>query len=125
MILVLFRAILTIFQIPDAAGDPVTRTTAILSLICSLMSLTYGCMYIVRFGTMRTMLRASKWAEVWYYSTVYSLNDIVLSFRKHDELKPQSYGMYGFCLQCQLFGSLGKYNSTRTEDALQTIISGP
>lgn len=59
----LASAILTIFQIPDAAGDPVTRTTAILSLICSLMSLTYGCMYIVRFSTMRTMIRASKWAE--------------------------------------------------------------
>jgi len=70
VILASFRAILTIFQIPDAAGDPVTRTTAILSLICSLVSLTYGCMYIVRFGTMRTMLRASRWAEVGYNSTV-------------------------------------------------------
>ncbi|KAJ3560866.1 hypothetical protein NP233_g10554 [Leucocoprinus birnbaumii] len=59
----LASAILTIFQIPDAAGDPITRTAAILSLICSLMSLTYGCMYIVRFSTMRTMIRASKWAE--------------------------------------------------------------
>ncbi|KXN91132.1 hypothetical protein AN958_02816 [Leucoagaricus sp. SymC.cos] len=59
----LASAILTIFQIPDAAGDPVTRTAAILSLICSLMSLTYGCMYIVRFSTMRSMVRASKWAE--------------------------------------------------------------
>jgi len=88
MILVPFRAILTIFQIPDAAGDPITRTAAILSLICSLMSLTYGCIYIVRFSTMRTMLRASKWAEVRYHSTVGSLNDIVSSFRKHDELKP-------------------------------------
>lgn len=58
------RAILTIFQIPDAAADPVTRSTAIVSLVCSLMSLTYGCMYIVRFAAMRSMLRASKWAEV-------------------------------------------------------------
>ncbi|KAG6833008.1 hypothetical protein H0H87_012594 [Tephrocybe sp. NHM501043] len=59
-----FRAILTMFQIPSAADDPVTRTVALLSLICALMSLSYGCMYIVRFGTMRSMFRAAKWAEV-------------------------------------------------------------
>ncbi|KAF5371506.1 hypothetical protein D9615_009585 [Tricholomella constricta] len=59
----LSSAILTIFQIPSAADDPVTRTAALLSLICALMSLSYGCMYIVRFGTMRSMYRASKWAE--------------------------------------------------------------
>lgn len=52
------------FQIPSAADDPVTRTAALLSLICALMSLSYGCMYIVRFGTMRSMYRASRWAEV-------------------------------------------------------------
>ena len=28
------------------------------------MSLSYGIMYIVRFGTMRSMYRASRWAEV-------------------------------------------------------------
>ncbi|KDR71033.1 hypothetical protein GALMADRAFT_801755 [Galerina marginata CBS 339.88] len=59
----LASAILTIFQIPDAADDPVTRTFALLSLICALMSLSYGCMYIVRFGTMRSMFHASRWAE--------------------------------------------------------------
>ena len=57
-------AIITMFQIPDAEGDPLTRTTALLSLVCALMSLSYGCMYIVRFGTMRSMYRASRWAEV-------------------------------------------------------------
>ncbi|KAH9483258.1 hypothetical protein JR316_0005362 [Psilocybe cubensis] len=59
----LASAILTIFQIPEAAEDPVTRTLALLSLICALMSLSYGCMYIVRFGTMRSMFHASRWAE--------------------------------------------------------------
>ncbi|KAG6910183.1 hypothetical protein DXG01_012632 [Tephrocybe rancida] len=59
----LLSAILTMFQIPSAADDPVTRTVALLSLICALMSLSYGCMYIVRFGTMRSMFRAAKWAE--------------------------------------------------------------
>ena len=51
------------FQIPYAATDPVTRNAALLSLICALMSLSYGCIYIVRFGTMRSMYRASRWAE--------------------------------------------------------------
>ncbi|KAK0455722.1 uncharacterized protein EV420DRAFT_1552868 [Desarmillaria tabescens] len=59
----LLTAILTMFQIPNAASDPITRTAALLSLICALMSVSYGCMYIVRFGTMRTMYRASRWAE--------------------------------------------------------------
>ncbi len=57
-------AILTMFQIPNAASDPLTRTAALLSLICALWSLSFGCIYIVRFGTMRTMYRASRWAEV-------------------------------------------------------------
>ncbi|KAF9040780.1 hypothetical protein BJ165DRAFT_1492109 [Panaeolus papilionaceus] len=59
----LASAILTIFQVPEAADDPVTRTLALLSLVCALMSLSYGCMYIVRFGTMRSMFHASRWAE--------------------------------------------------------------
>lgn len=59
----LASTILTIFQIPDAEDDPVTRTAALLSLICVLMSLSYGCMYIVRFGMMRNMFHASRWAE--------------------------------------------------------------
>ena len=60
--------ILNIFQITEAADDPVTRTAALLSLICALMSLTYGCMYIVKFGMMRNMFHASRWAEVSIFS---------------------------------------------------------
>ncbi|KAF8581990.1 hypothetical protein K439DRAFT_1352353 [Ramaria rubella] len=59
----LLTAILTIFQIEGASTAPVIRTTAFLSLICALMSLVYGCVYILRFGTMKSMYRASKWAE--------------------------------------------------------------
>ncbi|KAF5374277.1 hypothetical protein D9758_004578 [Tetrapyrgos nigripes] len=59
----LLSAILTIFQVPDAATDPLTRTAALLSLISAIMSISYGCMYIVRFGAMRSMYRASRWAE--------------------------------------------------------------
>jgi hypothetical protein len=63
-------AILTLFQIPSAASDPVTRTPALLSLMCALMSLSYGCIYIVRFGSMRSMYKASRWAEVNLYSRI-------------------------------------------------------
>ncbi|THH17593.1 hypothetical protein EW146_g3262 [Bondarzewia mesenterica] len=45
----LLSAIMTIFQIPSALNDPLTRTAALLSLVCALMSLSYG---------------ASRWAEV-------------------------------------------------------------
>lgn len=58
------RAILTMFQIEDAAQDPVTRTAALVSLVCALMSLCYGVLFIVRFGTMRSMYKAFRWADV-------------------------------------------------------------
>jgi len=56
-------AIITMFQVPEMAYDPVTRTAALISLVCALMSLAFGCLFIIRFGTMRTMHRASNWAE--------------------------------------------------------------
>ncbi|KAH9950174.1 hypothetical protein B0H21DRAFT_776957 [Amylocystis lapponica] len=59
----LCTAILTIFQVDAAANDPFTRSAALFSLIFALMSLSYGCIYIVQFGTMRSMDRASRWAE--------------------------------------------------------------
>ncbi|KAF7799967.1 hypothetical protein EIP86_011210 [Pleurotus ostreatoroseus] len=59
----LCTALLTMFQIPDAAGDPITRWAALFSLIFAIMSLTYGCIYIVQFGAMRSMYKASRWAE--------------------------------------------------------------
>jgi len=57
-------AILTILQIDSAANDPVTRYSALLSMICALMSLLYGCIYIIRFGTMRKTYKAAEWAQV-------------------------------------------------------------
>jgi hypothetical protein len=65
------RAILTLFQIQDAASDPLTRTAALCSLVSALMSLSYGIMYIIRFGNMRSMYRASRWAEVNILSLVW------------------------------------------------------
>ncbi|KAJ6457414.1 hypothetical protein C8R47DRAFT_995776 [Mycena vitilis] len=58
----LMSAILTMLQI-EAASHPITRTSAVFSLICALMSLLYGCMYIIRFGTMRKMHKASSFAN--------------------------------------------------------------
>lgn len=52
------------FQNTQIAQDPVTRTAALLSLTSALMSLSFGCIYIVRFGTMRSMYKATRWAEV-------------------------------------------------------------
>lgn len=52
------------FQVPEMAYDPITRTAALMSLVCALMSLAFGCLFIIRFGTMRSMHRASTWAEV-------------------------------------------------------------
>ncbi|KAF8883319.1 hypothetical protein CPB84DRAFT_1850966 [Gymnopilus junonius] len=58
----LLSAILTILQIQSAASDPITRYTALFSLICALISLLFGCMYIIRFGSMRKTYKAAEWA---------------------------------------------------------------
>lgn len=56
-------AILTMFQV-DGSNEPVMRTAALIALVCALWSLTFGCMYILRFSTMKSMHKASRWAEV-------------------------------------------------------------
>ncbi|KAF8509637.1 hypothetical protein JB92DRAFT_2729700 [Gautieria morchelliformis] len=74
----LMTAILTILQIIGESTTAVIRTSAFLSLICALMSLLYGCVYILRFGTMRSMYRASKWAEDAHLATSFLWNVWVL-----------------------------------------------
>ncbi|KAF5313564.1 hypothetical protein D9611_010192 [Ephemerocybe angulata] len=59
----LLSAILTILQIEAAAANPLTRYTALTSLVCAFMSLLYGCIYIIRFGTMRKAYKAAEWAN--------------------------------------------------------------
>ncbi|OAX34449.1 hypothetical protein K503DRAFT_774526 [Rhizopogon vinicolor AM-OR11-026] len=59
----LLSAILSMFQNTQMSQDPVVRTAALLSLTSALMSLSFGCVYIVRFGTMRSMYKATRWAE--------------------------------------------------------------
>ncbi|KAJ2916657.1 hypothetical protein MD484_g3730, partial [Candolleomyces efflorescens] len=59
----LLSAILTILQIDAAAASPISRYSALMSLICAFMSLLYGCIYIIRFGTMRKTHKAAEWAN--------------------------------------------------------------
>ncbi|KAF8806754.1 hypothetical protein BYT27DRAFT_7101379 [Phlegmacium glaucopus] len=58
----LLTAILTVLQIQSAAEDPLIKYTALLSLMCALMSLLFGCIYIIRFGSMRKTYKAAEWA---------------------------------------------------------------
>lgn len=84
------------FQVPEMAYDPVTRTVALVSLVCALMSLSFGCLFIIRFSTMRNMNRASNWAEVSYIKAgnAHAPESIDRRRKKHGR---QSYGMYGSC----------------------------
>ncbi|TFK72084.1 hypothetical protein BDN72DRAFT_378687 [Pluteus cervinus] len=59
----LLSAIVSILQIDSASGDPITRTAALISLVCALMSLLYGCMYSIRFYDMRKPHKAAQWAQ--------------------------------------------------------------
>ncbi|KAF5372319.1 hypothetical protein D9615_009240 [Tricholomella constricta] len=59
----LLSVILTTLQLDAAIADPITRTAGLLALICSMMSLLYGCLYILRFNTMRRTHKAAEWAQ--------------------------------------------------------------
>ncbi|GJJ07955.1 hypothetical protein Clacol_002162 [Clathrus columnatus] len=59
----LLTAVLAILQIEGVSRSLVIRSSASLSLICGLMSLVYGGVYILRFATMKSMYRAFIWAE--------------------------------------------------------------
>lgn len=69
----LLSAILSMFQNQEMAYDPLVRTTALLSLTCALMSLLYGCVYIVRFATMKSMYKATRWAQETQRTTTFIL----------------------------------------------------
>ncbi|KAF8815767.1 hypothetical protein BYT27DRAFT_7155352 [Phlegmacium glaucopus] len=58
----LLAAVLTMLQIQSAAEDPLTRYTALFSLLCALISLIFGCMFVVLFSSMRRIHRAADWA---------------------------------------------------------------
>ncbi|KAJ3569976.1 hypothetical protein NP233_g4708 [Leucocoprinus birnbaumii] len=58
----LLSGVVTIFQIDGASSDPITRYMAFWSLISALLSLMYGCFFIVRFSNMRRVYKATEWA---------------------------------------------------------------
>lgn len=58
----LLSGILTIFQIEGVNSDPLTRSASLCSLNCALLSLLYGCFFIIRFSGMRRVYRAAEWA---------------------------------------------------------------
>ncbi|VDB92438.1 unnamed protein product [Peniophora sp. CBMAI 1063] len=59
----LSASILTLLSLGGTADDPITRTAAVISLLCSIWSIIYASMYIVRFGPMRKMYKAASWAK--------------------------------------------------------------
>jgi len=67
----LLSAIMTMFQINDATVQAITRPASLISLICAVWSLIYGGVYILRFGTMRSMYKASRWALEAQRSEIY------------------------------------------------------
>ncbi|KAJ6549696.1 hypothetical protein B0H19DRAFT_873234, partial [Mycena capillaripes] len=60
----MLSAIRTMLQIDAVAADPISRATALISLVCALMSLLFGSLYIIRFAAMRKMYKAVCWADV-------------------------------------------------------------
>ncbi|KJA16013.1 hypothetical protein HYPSUDRAFT_172005, partial [Hypholoma sublateritium FD-334 SS-4] len=58
----LLSAILSLLQIESAINDPVTVYLSLISMICALMSLIYGCLYIIQFGSMKKVSKAAMWA---------------------------------------------------------------
>lgn len=59
----LIGALLTVFQIEEAQYVPSTRTCALISLSTALLSLLFGGIYIIRFGTMRPLRKAIIWVD--------------------------------------------------------------
>ena len=79
---------MTILQIESAAANPLTRFSALLSLVCAFMSLIYGCLYIIRFGTMRKTHKAAEWANVSEYSS--HVHSATSSADSHDSTSQES-----------------------------------
>lgn len=59
----LLSAIVAILQIEPAFNDPIVHYAALFSLVSALMNLMFGCMYILRFNTMRAPHKAVQWAR--------------------------------------------------------------
>ncbi|KAK2464811.1 hypothetical protein APHAL10511_003229 [Amanita phalloides] len=75
----LLTAILTLFQLPGVGTDPVLRNTSFLSLIYALLCLLYGCVYVIRFGSLRSISKGLGWvceaeqsnSDIWWSIWVF------------------------------------------------------
>lgn len=110
---------MTLLQIEDAASDYVTRYIALLSLVCALVSLVYGCIYIVRFGTMRKPHKAAEWALVRLFISIKEVDEPC--FRKRNNERQILGGMPGSCWLCPPFGKLGNVPSEITWSEVLTL----
>ncbi|KAJ3563178.1 hypothetical protein NP233_g9107 [Leucocoprinus birnbaumii] len=57
----LVPGILTVFQVDGASNDPITRYLAFWSLISALLSLLYGCLFIIQFSQMKKTTVGIEW----------------------------------------------------------------
>ncbi|KAJ7327944.1 hypothetical protein DFH08DRAFT_624818, partial [Mycena albidolilacea] len=60
----MLSAILTMLQIDAVAAATISRTTALISLVCALMCLLFGSLYIIRPRRCVKMYKAVGWAVV-------------------------------------------------------------
>ncbi|KXN83078.1 hypothetical protein AN958_01896 [Leucoagaricus sp. SymC.cos] len=59
----LLSALLTVMQVDGAGNDPLTRSISITAMICALWSLVFGCIFIIRFGTMKRTHQGLEWCK--------------------------------------------------------------
>lgn len=63
-------AALTLLQISSTVTSPATRTFVFLTLSSSMISLSLGSAYILRFSNMKAMRKAAGWLEVSQYGAL-------------------------------------------------------
>ncbi|KXN85152.1 hypothetical protein AN958_11642 [Leucoagaricus sp. SymC.cos] len=95
----LVPGILTMFQISGATNDPVTRYLAFWSLISAIMSLLYGCIFIIQFSQMKRTTVGIEWATealedkeawLWTVDVMLSLPAVWLAWL-HGRCDPQRF----------------------------------
>lgn len=111
--------ILTMFQVTGASNDPVTRYLAFWSLVSALVSLLYGCAFIIQFSRMRKPSIAIEWAFVSHIpSTWWGLTN-----HRKRRIRVRLFGVWESCCPCPLFGYLGIFHIHSLQHLLSHIRS--
>jgi len=71
------RAILTMLSMDPIAKDPLTRYTAMISMLFAFLSLIYGCGYIVGFRAMRDTRKGLHWVKVILLYRLYCIISLI------------------------------------------------